>query len=85
MHDVLFQRQLQYDMKLTPMHIFVDGVNREVPLEHMVVKDSVFIPTLDAHETRVVVRRVTKEMGMQVKISSTVHEGYLGVMVTRYE
>ena len=51
----------------------------------MVVKDSVFIPTLDAHETRVVVRRVTKEMGMQVKITSTVHEGYLGVMVTRYE
>lgn len=65
------------------MHITIDGVTREIPLEHMIVKDSVFIPTLDAHGAKMVVRKTAKEMGMMVRITQTVHDGYLGVMVTR--
>jgi len=60
-----------------------DGVEREVPLEFMDVKDAVFIPTLKLTETKAVLRKVAKIIEIEVEIKNTIEDGYLGVMVWR--
>jgi len=60
-----------------------DGVEIDVPIEFMVVKDSVFIPTLKPTEVRYIVKRVAKELEYSVEMRNTVEDGYLGLMVWR--
>lgn len=60
-----------------------DGVEREVPLEYMEVKDAVFVPTLKLTETKAVLRKVAKELEIQVEVGNAIEDGYLGVMVWR--
>jgi len=60
-----------------------DGVEMEVPIEFMVVKDSVFIPTLKPTEVRYIVKRIAKELEFTVEMRTTVEDGYLGLMVWR--
>lgn len=62
-----------------------DGVEMEVPIEYMVVKDSVFIPTLKPTELRVLVRRIAKELEFTVEMRTAVEDGYLGLMVWRVQ
>jgi len=60
-----------------------DGVEMDVPIEYLDVKDSVFIPTLKATESRLVVRRVAKEIEITVEMHNAIEDGYLGLMVWR--
>lgn len=60
-----------------------DGVEMEVPIEFMIVKDSVFIPTLKPTEVRYLVKRIAKELEFTVEMRTTVEDGYLGLMVWR--
>ena len=62
-----------------------DGVEMEVPIEYMVVKDSVFIPTLKPTELRVLVRRIAKELEFTIEMRTAVEDGYLGLMVWRVQ
>lgn len=55
----------------------------DVPLEHMVVKDAVFIPTLHPVEFGVVVRRAAREIGFRVTTQQKIHDGYFGLMIWR--
>jgi hypothetical protein len=67
------------------MLLRIDDVARSVPLEGMIVKDCIFIPTLNNAETRRTVRSACDVLGIKCKIVSTVHGGYLGVMVWRVD
>jgi hypothetical protein len=62
-----------------------DGVEMEVPIEYMVVKDSVFIPTLKPVELRSMLRRIARELEFAVEMRNTVEDGYMGVMVWRVQ
>jgi hypothetical protein len=62
-----------------------DGVEMDVPIEFMVVKDSVFIPTLKPTEVRYIVKRIARELEYSVEMSNTVEDGYLGLMVWRVQ
>jgi hypothetical protein len=62
-----------------------DGVWYEIPLEHMVVKDAVFVPTLQIKETRTLIHRLAKECEISVTTHQKIFDGYLGVMVWRTE
>jgi hypothetical protein len=67
------------------MLLKIDGVARVIPLEGMMVKDCIFIPTLTNAEARRTVRSACDAIGIKCKIVSTVHKGYLGIMVWRTE
>jgi len=60
-----------------------DGVEMEVPIEFMVPKDSVFIPTLKPTELRRIIKKIAKELEYTVEMRNTVEDGYLGLMVWR--
>jgi hypothetical protein len=60
-----------------------DGVEMEVPIEHMVVKDSIFIPTLRPIELRNMLQSIAKKLEMEVTTKSVIEDGYLGMMVWR--
>lgn len=60
-----------------------DDVEMEVPIEYMVVKDSVFIPTLKPVELRVIIKRIARDLEFAVDIRNTVQDGYLGLMIWR--
>jgi len=62
-----------------------DGVEMDVPIEFMVVKDSVFIPTLKPTEVRYIVKRIARELEYSVEMRNTVEDGYLGLMVWRVQ
>lgn len=62
-----------------------DGVEMDVPIEYMVVKDSVFIPTLRASELRPTIKRIAKAIEIKVEMRDTVEEGYMGLMVWRVQ
>jgi hypothetical protein len=51
----------------------------------MVVKDSVFIPTLKPVELRSMIRRIARELEFAVEMRNTVEDGYMGVMVWRVQ
>lgn len=60
-----------------------DGVEWEVPLEYMAVKDAVFVPTLNAPVVKNMLRRIAKELEMEIDVQTAIEDGYLGVMVWR--
>jgi hypothetical protein len=60
-----------------------DGVYIEVPIESMVVKDSCFVPTLKAAETRALLRQVASEIGIKTRGRTAIVDGYLGVLLRR--
>jgi len=60
-----------------------DGVEMEVPIEYMIVKDSIFIPTLKPNELRMVLHSIAKKLEMEVTTKSVIEDGYLGMMVWR--
>lgn len=60
-----------------------DGGSIDIPLEAMVIKDCVFIPTLKTEEAREDIHRLATKLKMKVQIKAVVEEGYLGVMVWR--
>jgi hypothetical protein len=62
-----------------------DGVEMEVPIEFMVVKDSVFIPTLKPTELRYLIKRIARELEYTVEMQNAVEDGYLGLMVWRVQ
>lgn len=60
-----------------------DDVTMNVPLEHMAVKDSIFVPTLKIEETRSLVARTAKEIEITVASKTAVVDGYLGIVFWR--
>jgi hypothetical protein len=62
-----------------------DDVEMNVPIEHMVVKDSVFIPTLKPVELRIIIRRIAKDLEYAIEMRNVVQDGYLGLMVWRVQ
>lgn len=60
-----------------------DGVEWEVPLEYMAVKDAVFIPSLNTPATMAILRRVARALEYEIDCQTTIEDGYLGVMVWR--
>lgn len=60
-----------------------DGVEMELPLEFMAVKDAVFVPTLKLGTTKAVIRGITNMLEYEVKMQTAIQDGYLGVMVWR--
>lgn len=62
-----------------------DGIEMEVPIEFMVVKDSVFIPTLMPAELKSLIKKVARELKYTVEMKNTVEDGYLGLMVWRVQ
>lgn len=62
-----------------------DDVEMNVPIEYMVVKDSVFIPTLKPVELRAIIRRIAKDLEYSVEMRNVVQDGYLGLMVWRVQ
>lgn len=55
----------------------------DLPIESMVVKDSIFIPTLNPTEAGNVVREAGKSLGYTITVRKTVNEGYYGIMFWR--
>jgi len=66
-----------------PLLKLPDGVGIELPLEAMVIKDCVFIPTLKTEEARESIYQLAAKLEMRVQVKTVVEEGYLGVMVWR--
>jgi len=60
-----------------------DGVEIEIPIEYLEVKDGLFVPALKLPATRTVLNRIARKLEMQVKIINTIEDGYLGLMVWR--
>lgn len=60
-----------------------DDVAMDVPLEHMAVKDSVFVPTLKIEETRSLVQRTAREIEITIASKTAVVDGYLGLVFWR--
>ena len=60
-----------------------DGVEIEIPIEYLEVKDGLFVPALNLPATRTVLNRIARKLEMQVKIINTIEDGYLGLMVWR--
>lgn len=60
-----------------------DDVEMEVPIEYMVVKDSIFIPTLKPVELRVYLKRIARDLEYTVEIRNVIQDGYLGLMLWR--
>ena len=60
-----------------------DGVEMEVPIEHMIVKDSIFIPTLKPVELKQLLQQIARKLEMRVDIRNVIEDGYLGLMVWR--
>lgn len=66
-----------------PLLKLPDGVDIDIPLEAMVIKDCVFIPTLKTEATREEIYRLAAKLSMKVQVKTAVEEGYLGVLVWR--
>ncbi len=66
-----------------PLLKLPDGGSIDLPLEAMVIKDCVFIPTLKIEEASEVIYRLAAKLEMKVQLKTMVEEGYLGVMVWR--
>lgn len=66
-----------------PLLKLPDGGSIDLPLEAMVIKDCVFIPTLKTEEARDDIYRLAARLDMKVQVKAVVEEGYLGVMVWR--
>jgi hypothetical protein len=60
-----------------------DGGFIEVPIEAMVVKDSLFVPTLKAAETKTLLRQAAGEIGIKTRGRTAIVDGYLGVLLRR--
>lgn len=55
----------------------------DAPLEFMVVKDSVFIPTLQSSKAERVLHKVAKQLQFEFVYRTVVYEGFLGLRVWR--
>jgi hypothetical protein len=66
-----------------PLLKLPDGGSIDFPLEAMVIKDCVFIPTLKTEEASEVIYRIAAKLEMKVQLKTMIEEGYLGVMVWR--
>ena len=62
-----------------------DEVVIEVPIEHMAVKDSIFIPTLKPTETRSAIREVGMELGIKLVFATKIVDGYFGIEFWRVD
>lgn len=60
-----------------------DGVELEVPMEFMAVKDSIFVPTLVPDQTQLMLRKVAENLEMKLSFKTAVVDGYLGVLFQR--
>jgi hypothetical protein len=60
-----------------------DGGHIDIPIEHMIVKDSIFIPTLEAGKAKKLINKVSDELEIQTKCKQVVYNGYLGVIIWR--
>lgn len=60
-----------------------DGGNIDIPIEYMIVKDSIFIPTLEADKTKKLINKMSDELEIQTKCKQVVYNGYLGVLFWR--
>ncbi len=66
-----------------PLLKLPDGANIDLPLEAMVIKDCVFIPTLKTEASREAIHQLAAKLKMKVHVKAAVEEGYLGVLVWR--
>lgn len=53
------------------------------PIDFMVVKDSVFIPTLNPEKLKQALRKAADELGFKFVYRTVVVDGYVGVNVWR--
>lgn len=61
-----------------------DDVDYDLPIEHMAVKDSLFIPTLQIDATRNQVLRLAETIEIKLTTKATIVDGYLGLLVSRF-
>jgi hypothetical protein len=54
-------------------------------MEAMVIKDSLFVPTLKAKEMRAVLREAAAEIEIKLYLKTAIVDGYLGVLLRRVE
>lgn len=68
------------------MHLELpDGGSIDLPMEAMVIKDSLFVPTLKAKEMRAVLREAAAEIEIKLCLKTAIIDGYLGVLLRRVE
>jgi hypothetical protein len=60
-----------------------DGAEFDLPLEYLEVKDCVFVPTLKADATRILVCQLADKLKIKVNIKTAIEDGYLGVIIWR--
>jgi len=60
-----------------------DGIEMEVPIEYLDVKDGLFVPTLKTSETKSLLKRVARSIQIEIEAKNAIEDGYLGVMVWR--
>lgn len=62
-----------------------DGGEIDLPIEFMIVKDSLFIPTLKMEETKNMIQRLAHKLSFKVSCKQAIIDGYLGVLFWRLE
>lgn len=60
-----------------------DGAEFDLPLEYLEIKDCVFVPTLKAEATRILVCHLAEKLEIKVSCKAVIEDGYLGLMVWR--
>ena len=60
-----------------------DGGDIDLPIEFMIVKDSLFIPTLKMEETRDMIVRLARKLEFKVSCKQAIIDGYLGILFWR--
>jgi hypothetical protein len=60
-----------------------DGIEMEVPIEYLDVKDGLFVPTLKMPETKVILKRIARGIQIDIEVKNAIEDGYLGVMAWR--
>lgn len=60
-----------------------DDLNRDVPIEHMGIKDCLFVPTLKPDETKTLLRKVASQLEMRISVRTAIVDGYYGVLFQR--
>ena len=62
-----------------------DGGEIDLPIEFMIVKDSLFIPTLKMEETKNMIQRLAHKLDFKISYKQAIIDGYLGILFWRLE
>ena len=60
-----------------------DGGEIDLPIEFMIVKDCLFIPTLKMGETKEMILKLAYKLEFKVSCKQAIIDGYLGILFWR--